>query len=97
MACKLHYIKFNVFPTSAAEETENIKNSPACLSLEHIGGQHGKWKVTFKAELAAGVERNTNYCGQKLKEEHNILAHFALQNNHGAAQDIHEQMCSKNH
>lgn len=86
----------NVLLASAAEEIENIKNSPAWLSLEHTGEPHGKWKVTFKVELAADVEKNTNYCGQKLKEEHNILAHCALQNNRGAAQDIHEQMCSKN-
>lgn len=96
MACNLHHIKFNILPASAAEEIDNIKKSPAWLSLEHVGEPHGKWKVTFKVELAADVERNTNYCGQKLKEEHNTLACFALQNNHGAAQDIHEQMCSKN-
>lgn len=96
MACNLHHIKFNVLPASAAEEIENIIKSPAWPSLEHAGESHGKWKVTFKVELTAGVERNTNYCGQKPKEEHNILAHSALQNNHGAAQDIHEQMCSKN-
>lgn len=78
MACNLHHIKFNVPPASAAEEIQNIKNSPAWLSLERVGEPHGKWKVTFKVELAAGAERNTNYCGQKLKEEHNILAPFCF-------------------